>query len=359
MFISKHHYAAELAKMDNIVYFMNAPEKGVGLKKGEIRIEKSEVDNVFVIKHKLFYPYILKFKTPAIHRYLLKIHLKNVYKKINRKVDIVWSFDVSDTIHLKSFPGRPLRIFMPVDNPHHPPEEERGDVMFSVTNEILDMYRCDTPKMFVNHGVAEYFINKVSPVKYGDNVQVGLSGNFLRPDIDWQCLLQIITNHPEVVFNFWGAFDLKEGNLSSDTEPAIVNYKNQLAGLTNVILHGPVKSDILAEGLKKMDAFLICYDIDKDQSKGTNYHKVLEYLAAGRVVVSNNITTYNDTGLIEMPEERNNTMLPQLFSDVINNLDKYNSTDKQTMRINYAQQHTYRGNIRTIEDFINKHYPVA
>ena len=29
----------------------------------------------------------------------------------------------------------------------------------------------------------------------------------------------------------------------------------------------------------RRDAFLICYDVDKDQSKGTNYHKTLEFIS--------------------------------------------------------------------------------
>lgn len=358
MFISKHHYATELAKMGNTVYFMNAPEKGGGLKRGEVKIESSGTDNLYIIKHKLFYPYLVKFKAPVLHKFLLRFHIQNIYRKIHSKVDVVWSFDVSDTIHLSSFPAGALKIFMPVDNPVNPSQGKRADVMFSVTKEILDMYHCDTPKLFVNHGVAESFIATPSPTVHKTNVQVGISGNFLRPDIDWDCLLQIIRQHKDVEFNFWGAFDLNDGNLSTNTNDALSNYKKQLAGLSNVTLHGAVDMLTLAARLKKMDAFLICYDIEKDQSKGTNYHKVLEYLASGKVIISNNITTYKDSGLIEMPQERNNIKLPQLFADVICNLNLHNSLEKQEQRISYAKEHTYRGNIRLIENFINEHNPV-
>ena len=101
-----------------------------------------------------------------------------------------------------------------------------------------------------------------------------------------------------------------------------------------------------------MDCFLICYDIEKDQSKGTNYHKVLEYLAAGKVIVSNNITTYAGTGLVEMPQERHNQNLPHLFGQVIKNLEVHNRSEKQQERIAYAREHTYLNNVRTIEHFI-------
>ena len=43
-------------------------------------------------------------------------------------------------------------------------------------------------------------------------------------------------------------------------------------------------------------SFLICYDVKKDQSKGTNYHKVSEYLVYGRPIVSNYVSAYDFEG---------------------------------------------------------------
>ena len=64
-----------------------------------------------------------------------------------------------------------------------------------------------------------------------------------------------------------------------------------------------------------MDAFLICYDVLKDQSKGTNYHKVLEYVSTGKIIVANNISTYeNEPALVQMVKERDsNDKLPVLL----------------------------------------------
>ncbi len=352
MYISKHHYAVVLAQLGNKVYFLNSPDKSGNLKSGEVRIEPSGIDNLQVIKHKFFYPYLLKHKLPSLHRMLLRYHIRRIYRVIGRPVDIVWSFDVSDTIHLASFPGSSFKIFMPVDNPVNPLQEKRADVMFSVTREILDNYKCSTPKMFVNHGVAEHFINDDVEVNVKEPIQVGISGNFLRPDIDWHCLLEIIKTKPDIVFNFWGSFNLRDSNLAANHDAAATIIKQQLKGMDNVVIHGAVDGYTLAEGLKKMDCFLICYDIEKDQSKGTNYHKVLEYLAAGKVIVSNNITTYAGTGLVEMPEERNNKNLSRLFEHVTSNLALYNSSEKQHERIAYAKKHTYLNNVRTIEQFI-------
>jgi len=357
MFISKHHYAVALAKLGNRVFFLNSPKKTGSLKSGGVQLESTEYDNLQVVRHRFFYPYIIKHKFKALHIFLLKYHLKKVIHKIGGKVDIVWSFDVSDTISLKSFSDDCFKIFMPVDEPRMPAVgAETADVLLSVTNEIINKYNTgNLPAMFVNHGVSDVFINEDGDILNNEQRQVGLSGNFLRPDIDWVTLKNIIAGNPGVIFNFWGAYDNKDANLSAAADTVELSPKEELASLQNVHFHGAVSATVLAESLKKMDCFLICYDIAKDQSGGTNYHKVLEYIATGNVVVSNNITTYaNLPELVTMPAERNNTQLPALFTTVINNLDSYNSQEKRRVRVKYAKEHTYAGNISRIEKFITE-----
>lgn len=358
MFISKHHYAVELAKAGNMVYYMNGPEQAGKMKRGEVEISDTIYSNVFLIKHRLPFPYILKFKARWLYDHLLKFHVTNVLSKIPKQVDLVWSFDLSNTIPLRLFPKKVKKIYMPVD-------ELRGDVAISaahgadviasVTNEILSKFESlSIPKLFLNHGVADYFINKNINDSIGNPIQVGLSGNFLRTDIDHETLKQIISSHPKVVFNFWGLIDFHQSNLLAPSDDNTLAFIEELKAMPNVKLYGQVPPETLAVELKKMDCFLICYDINKDYSKGTNYHKVLEYLAVGKVVVSNNITTYSShPGLIEMPQERNNTSLPELFNRVIAELDEYNSISKQQERIVFASAYTYGNQLKKIESYLN------
>ena len=53
-----------------------------------------------------------------------------------------------------------------------------------------------------------------------------------------------------------------------------------------------------------MDAFLICYDESKDQSKGTNYHKISEYLAYDRFIVSNRVSAHASNPMIIQDADR-------------------------------------------------------
>jgi glycosyltransferase involved in cell wall biosynthesis len=247
---------------------------------------------------------------------------------------------------------------MPVDELHDSVAinaAKGADLVASVTNEILSKFNTvSVPKLFLNHGVADYFINTNVTEAINTPIQVGLSGNFLRVDIDHDTLKQIIKAHPQVVFNFWGLIDFHGSNLLAPSDNNTLAFIEELKAMPNVRLHGQVAPEVLARELKKMDCFLICYDIDKDYSKGTNYHKVLEYLAVGKVIVSNNITTYsNYPGLVKMPHERNNKSLPDLFDKVIACLSEYNSAAKQQERIAFASNYTYSNQLRKIESYLN------
>jgi len=137
----------------------------------------------------------------------------------------------------------------------------------------------------------------------------------LRTDLDVGCLIKIITENPEVIFEFWGTYEAKQSNIGGGSDKEVEQFISQLQQARNVVLHGPVHPKQLAVEFQRMNAFLICYDIQKDQSRGTNYHKVMEYLSTGQVVISNNITTYSSLpNLLEMTVSRtDNNELPALL----------------------------------------------
>jgi len=108
-------------------------------------------------------------------------------------------------------------------------------------------------------------------------------------------------------------------------------------------------SELIRE-YSRVDIFLICYDIQKDQSRGTNYHKVMEFLSTGRVIVSNNITTYRQSNLLRMCNSRtSNEEFAKLLGDTIAHCEEYNSADMQRMRKDFAVSNTYRRHIQEIE----------
>ncbi|HTB53358.1 MAG TPA: hypothetical protein VK718_11355 [Ferruginibacter sp.] len=359
MFISKHHYALELAKRGNRVYFINSPDQKAKLKPGQIIIEETRHAGLFTVSHRFFFPYFIRFKSAYLFDKLVTIHINKLIRKIGRPIDIVWSFDIANAIPLKNFPASIRKIFMPVDEPTNAKAikaAETADLILSVTNEIIEKYSgYSVPKYFINHGVAEIFINNNINTDINDPIHVGLSGNFLRPEIDRETLLKIIRSHPAIIFDCWGSVNYKNSNLSPDIDNNSVLFVKELCSLPNVVTHGAVNPLVLCEQLRKVDCFLICYDIKKDQSNGTNYHKILEYLGAGKVIISNNVTTYKAfPGLLEMVESReNNNELPALFNKVVDNIKEYNAAVQQRKRIDFAKQYLYSSQLVKIESFIN------
>jgi hypothetical protein len=359
MFVSKHHYAIELAKRGNKVFFLNPPEEK-GNKGERIIVEPSELsDNLMLVQHALWFPYAIKFHALPLFHWLMKFHVHKLLK-ITGPIDIVWSFDLGNLYPFRLWGNDVYRVFHPVDEPLNSVainSAQKADIIFSVTHEILEKYKVyPVPRHFINHGISEDFLQwQYKDNKPDESVRVGFSGNLLRGDIDREMMLRIIRENPSVIFECWGSYTSTQSNIGGGENEATQIFISTLKQLKNVILHGPVSSAALAKAIHQMDAFLICYDVQKDQSKGTNYHKVIEYLSTGKVIISNNISTYQQyPGLIEMIEDReNNQSLPGVFSQVIKNLQQYNSSVNQDLRMSFARDNTYNRQIERIETILN------
>lgn len=358
MFLAKHHYAIELAKHNNEVYFLNPPQET--FVPNSVQICSSGVaDNLYLINHKLPFPYQLKFKFKKLFHFLMKFHIKKIETTINKKIDIVWSFDLGDYYPFKFFAGNPFKLFNPIDEPLNKDgisSAKDCNVIISITREIILKYKeFNVPKHFIHHGLADEFINANKQIKTDNQLRFGLSGNWLRKDIDTKCLLQIIKENENIIFEFWGSYKSQQSNIGGDSDTEVKQFVAELMVSDNVVLHGPIHPSKLAQEFRRMDGFLICYDIIKDQSKGTNYHKVMEYLSTGKVVVSNNISTYITLpDLIIMSESRlNNDNLPSIFKQVISNISHYNNESLQTLRSNFALDNLYAKKIEEIESLLN------
>lgn len=346
MFLSKHHYALALAERGNKLYFLNPPQISSELKRGEVVLTPSGVNpSLFLIQHRLAFPYTLKYHFGYAFHALMKFHIQKIMAALPVKPDIIWSFDLGNLYPFVFFPKSTFKIFHPVDEPRNTTALNAAigsDVIFSVTTEILEKYSSiDVPRYFINHGISSAFADIDAAYVPKETIDIGLAGNLLRNDIDWPSLLQIVHDNEQAIFHFWGCYVPAESNIGASHE--VMPFIDVLRKLDNVKLHGVVTPERLAHEIAFMDVFLICYDIMKDQSRGTNYHKVMEFLSSGRVIVSNNITAYQSSELIEMCKRRdNNEELPALFKKVIANLSIYNSRPLMDKRIAYAKDNTYQ-----------------
>lgn len=361
MFLSKHHYAIELAKRGNNVYFLNPPHQAEIRFKNCVRIKESGYKGLSLIEHHLYFPYWLKFKARSVFHFLMKWHLIKILKQINRPLDVVWSFDIGNLIPFYLFQSKTYKIYHPVDEPESMESiraAQGSNVIISVTNEILDKYvSYKINRYLINHGLSQDFIDvqKNELFSCNDAIQIGLTGNFLRPDIDRETLNLIISENPNVNFNLWGV--CKRGsNIGDGEDKKSEEFIDSLEKFENVKFHGQFEARLLSKQIQNMDAFLICYDINLDHSKGTNYHKIMEFLSTGKVIISNNVTAYaNKPELVQMVASRtDNEDLPQLFKHVLNDIAFHNSATKRLYRRSYALENSYERQIEKIEKFINQ-----
>jgi len=357
MRISKHHYALKLAALGNEVCFVNPP-----LDRSHAADVKWE-DGVQVLSYPRPFFYNLKFHWAALYKRLMSWYMRRVLRTIQFVPDVVLSFDLGGDYPLEAFPDC-VKLFFPVDEPQSEIARNSGssaDLVFSVTHEILEQFEhLPAPKVFLNHGVADLFLHKIpsgftKPDEAGQ-IRFGYAGNLLRPDIDRPMMQKIVCSNPDVQFEMWGAYANQTSNLGSgsmgDAEHSFIAL---LSDQENVVLHGPVSAQELVDGFARMNGFLICYNIEKDQSSGTNYHKILEYLATGKVIVSNSVTTYRDMPLFRMCNSRSsNDEMPLLFTDTVEHIDEWNSEERCRQRIEFAAAHTYSKQLEKIDDAVTR-----
>lgn len=344
--------------MGNEVYFINPPEPNWKWKKSTFKRIQTEFKGLYLVDQTLNVPYNLKFRFPKAFYFFMKKHVKKMERQLGIP-DLVWSFDLGNNYPFRFFAASPKKLFFPADFPSHPmaiQAAQGADLIVSIAQEILDQYpQPNESKLLINHGLAKHFIEAGAQpfLKTDEVIRVGLSGNFLRSDLDRTTLLDIINSHPTILFECFGAYEMKNSNIGGSNDLETVTFIAALKENKNVKLHGAIPSTQLALELRRMDLFLICYDVQIDQSKGTNYHKVMEYLVYGRPIVSNNISAYKDSNLIIMCNSRvSNEELKGLFSQEVRNMD----SDLNQNQTSFSRKNSYCNNINQLLYKLNNRY---
>lgn len=367
MYISKHNYAIELAKRGNTVFFLNPPKYNLNRKVEIIKHEK--IKNLHIVSYKPLFPFIIRFHFRWLFDWLMALQIFYLLKKIRVKIDIVWCFNPYHYSDLRKFKAN-LKIFHPVDqfDNLNINISRYSNVVFSVTSDILEKFKATkTPHFIINHGLADPFA-KYSQINLKKNsyyphkpLRFGYIGNLLSPAFDRKIIKKIIRVNSDVQFSFWGPFQMDQsnvnnvGDISKDSYREALDFLKSLEKEENVIFRGVQPIEILAKEIQSMDGFLLCYDLEVELNKGANTHKILEYLSTGKVVIANHVSTYSKhRELIEMMNDNNNELMPELFRKVVDNIELYNSEELRKKRIELALDNTYSKQIDRIENIINQ-----
>jgi hypothetical protein len=361
MHVSKHHYAIELAKIGNKVFFLNPPD----LNKTLFPVFEMQKDypGLYIINYKPIYR-AQRFLPEFIYQLLVLINIKLFLIKTG-KIDIIWSFEDASFFRLDWFKAE-VNIFHPVDLQETIGRTAKyADIIFSVSESILNCYKqFGKPMHFINHGLDEILenialtkINTQETYKKPDIIKAGYVGNLFIEALDRVIFKNIIKQNPHVQFIFWGPYEKTQSNLGSWDREETINFIEFLKQQPNVELKGIKKQHEIYTDPLSPDLYLLFYNPTKSKVwDGSNSHKILEYLSTGKVVITHFVSTYfGNDNMIIMPENINeNHSLPEIFTQVINNLEYYNSSVLAKTRITFTLNNTYSKQIGRIEKCINE-----
>lgn len=338
-FVSKHHYATELAKY-NCVFFLNPPSTS------DINV-KGIAPNISVVEyggHTKGLRYFPGFLAKRIDRALLK----KIEKKCDCSFDIVWSFDNSRFFNFEAFDRCTLKISHIVDlNQDFQTSiaATTADVCLTTTESIKHRLKKWSNSTFkIQHG---YTPQAVMPYNFrmghDDRVKVVYIGNLSIPFIDWKVIREIVEHYEMIDFHFVGPDG--DSNLGYETYECV--DKQIVKKCANALFCGAVPHHVISSVLQKADVLLVVYQ-EKYHEQAANPHKILEYLSCGKVIVATYTAEYEgEEDLMAMASR--NYQLPDVFRNVVNNLSHYNAADKMKARQAYAASNTYEKQLKRIE----------
>ena len=357
MHVSKHHYAIELSKRGNKVFYLAPPSS-----KNKTQFLK-EYPNLSIIEHKLFFPGIIRFHLRPIFNFLMQIHVKRLLKKLP-DIDIVWCFESNLYSNLNWF-GAKTKIYHPVD-PVNKKQADIGnsaDIIFSVSEKILESFEhINKPKHFINHALAPHFektaqtaLKKFKDYRPGKPVKIGYVGNLTRPIIDREAFLSFVKAPLNTEFHIWGPYEQKNNNLEGDDGKEVTDFINELKERPNVKLLGSRLPAVLATEIQEPDLFFLTYKSVEGLSDLSNAHKIIEYLSTGKVIVANHLSTYEGyKDLIVMPDKGEEKNRLELFEKTVKEIRFYNSEKLFEERIQLALDNSIRNQLNRISELLPK-----
>jgi hypothetical protein len=345
-YLSKHHFAIELSKSGNHVFFLNPPAR--------LKRITNVGKNLRVVDYKPTFRGLRKLPK-FISGILIKREIESLERWLKIDFDIIWNFDSSRFFNLKRIKNK-YKIAHIVDwseNFNRRLLCESADLCLC-TSEFLkkEMVKSNPNTYKIGHGyrLSEYDLSQSERKSLHSrfHYKAGYAGNLNFKLIDWQIIYELIIQNPKVGFYFIGPTGTS--NLSGkNTEN---QHLDKIQKLKNVFFLGEMASYKLSAYLSEFDILLLVYKGIQYKQQLANPHKMLEYLGSGKVIVASWTEEYKDIpDLIEMVE--NNAKLLNKFSEVLSHLEFYNHEEKQLKRKSFASEELYDKKISSIERLIH------
>jgi hypothetical protein len=339
--LSKHHIALALAKKGNCVWFVAPSAYGF-----DNQIQ-SPFPNVHLISHKSFPG--LNVLPNFIARLIARLDVRSLLRKIEKPIDVVWSFDPYRYQFLKLF-GASISIYHPVDY-HNTDLEKRivEEADLVVSNTDITLAKFIRPNKFkLGHGISSHFFEPTSSIDLPGNFQikVGYVGNLNNRFFDFDLFVNLVAQYPNVGFYLIGPRG--SSNLSA-SKLSIFDW-SKLEKARNFCWLGEQSSAMIPSFISRMDILLVLYKPDTN-GVTVNPHKILEYLSSGKLVIT--------------PRHEENQPIKDLILEVdslfamvdmlnyaISNLDKFLTPTLKAARVAIALTMTYEKRLNELEQII-------
>lgn len=353
--VSKHHYARAVADSGHQVYFLEPPDESVT----GVRLIQTEHPGIVLLRYPEPVYSRLRFHARPFYNWLENSLIAKIREAIGTRLDLVWSFEPNRFNRLGKFEGKKV-IYHPVDSLGEPfqllPALE-ADQVYTVSKTILAPFLGKrTPAELMPHGVALPFAVLAEQgqdwTRPAGALKVGFAGNLSRPIVARSVLLGLMKNHPDVEFHFWGSSDF-----TGDADDQTLTFLNELKSLPNCRLRGIQTTSALAADFADLDMFLLAYQPDPKEKDFdfSNSHKILEYLATGRVTLSSPLSEYEDSepNFMVFAEGNTQAAFEEKFKFLLDNLDYLNGPVLANARRDCALQNRYESHWAMIESKLN------
>lgn len=336
IFVSKHHYATHLARCGNKVFFLNPPTK-------VYHCTETEYKNVFSVNYNGFIKG-LRFLPNFIQKFLIRKKFKFLQKLCKIQFDIIWSFDNSVFYDFSALPSNVYFISHIVDwnqDFEFKKASLTADLCLSTSKYILEKQKIYNDNSHnIGHGFNEVKnISKPFFLKGNNSINCGYAGNLDIPYIDWEVVEQLVNDNPNVDFHFAGKWE------------TIDRFTNIFSN-SNFYFYDKLNANDLPSFYERMDTLILVYQYEKYPEQLANPHKMMEYLASGKMVISNWVEEYRTLNEQLILMSKNGLELINCFKKVNSDFDYWNSTEKITLRKEIALKSNYINKIREIELFI-------
>jgi glycosyltransferase involved in cell wall biosynthesis len=343
--LSKHHYATELVRHGAEVFFLGPDQLQMTLP--AIAQRQGPQEPVLVFRKKPF-PGIRFLPRPA-RAWLEARQLATLALACGGPFDLLWNFDLFRFRSLTDRAHARMRVVHAMDLRR--PRDLQGpgahaDLVITVSPGMaLAMGSSSEDVLVLPHAWMPRETPQPLPAPLPAGIKVAYMGNLAMKAIDWDAIIAMATAHPEAWFYLMGPLHGAFGD-NSRLEPAV---EERLRALANIHFTGPVPYDHVPAWLADMDILLIAYQLERVGLKATSSHKLMEYLASGKVVVSSYLEDHAELkDLVVMAPPGDG--IANIFAHVLGNLQVCNAAHLQTERRSHAAAATYARRLAHVAD---------